>query len=68
MNKEELLQKRSDIETQFNEKKAAREEHISQAASLLEEMHRLQGAYNVFTELSEAESEEQSTVTETKKK
>lgn len=52
MTKEELLQKRSLIESQFNEKKAAREEHLSQAASLLEEMNRLQGGYMLLNELT----------------
>ena len=70
MNQQELLQKRSEIESQFNEKKAAREEHLSTAASLLEGMTQLQGAYAVLTELSEpvTVAEEQPTVTKTKKK
>lgn len=51
MDQEKLQQKRSNVEGQFNEKKAAREDRLSQAASLLEEMNRLQGAYKVLSEL-----------------
>lgn len=53
MNIEELNAKRSEAEAQFEEKKAAREAALSQAASLLEDMHRLQGAYNAYTALIE---------------
>ena len=51
MKKEELEKKRSDIESIFNEKKAAREEHLTQAASLLDEMNQLKGAYQILDEL-----------------
>lgn len=58
MNQEELQKKREDIENSFNEKKAAREDLLSKAASLLEEMNQMQGAYNVLSELIEASVKE----------
>lgn len=49
MNIDELEKLRAEVESKFNEKKSARDNCLSQADSLLEEMHKLQGEYAAYT-------------------
>lgn len=65
---EQLEQKRSEVESQFNEKQAARDKVLSQAASLLEEMQQLKGAYITYTELINSTDTEKVTDTTKEKK